>query len=107
MLLIRICGVILATLVVTLPAPAGDKTWTGKVVLLRGTREVQIGYADDKGKPVYLAKLTGISYRVIAEKDGWLRVNQSGAEGWFPKEDAVVLDEAVSYFTNRMKANPA
>jgi tetratricopeptide (TPR) repeat protein len=103
----RTCGVILATLVLTASAHAGDKSWTGKIILLKGTKDVQIGYTDDKGKAVYLAKLTGISYRVIGEKNGWLRVSHGGAEGWFPKEDAVVLEEAVAYFTARLKANPA
>jgi tetratricopeptide (TPR) repeat protein len=100
------CAVLLAILVLPLDVDAGAKTWTGKLVLLKGDKEVQIGYTDAKGNPVFEAKLTGISYRVMADKEGWLKVRQNGSEGWFNKEAAVLLEDAVAYFSGRLKTRP-
>jgi tetratricopeptide (TPR) repeat protein len=86
------------------PALAGD--WTGKVVLLKGGKTVKMTRTDDKGAVIFEAPLTDIAYKVIQEYKGTLKVRQNDVEGWFPKEDAVVLEEALGYFTERAKANP-
>jgi tetratricopeptide (TPR) repeat protein len=84
----------------------GGASWKGHIVLLKGDKEVKIGKTDPKGVQVYLATLKGISYRVIDDKDGWVKVAQDDAEGWFPKNDAVPLDDAAAYFSSRVKTNP-
>lgn len=101
----RLVAAALAALLLPALAQAGAD-WTGKVVLLKGNKEVKIGFSDDKGTQVFVGKLDGISYRVLADKGGFLRVNQNGAEGWFSKSEAIVLDEAIAYFTARLKSNP-
>ena len=81
-----------------------DQSWLGRKVIL--TRDgVRIGYTGEDGQPVYVAELTDMVYRVLREENGWLRVRQRGAEGWFAKDNAVLLDEALPYFTERVRAN--
>jgi tetratricopeptide (TPR) repeat protein len=54
---------------------------------------------------VYVAELTDMTYTVLKEQDGWLSVRHRGAEGWFPKEKAVLVDDALSYFAERVRTN--
>jgi lipoprotein NlpI len=79
-------------------------SWVGKRIILRGDG-VRIGHTDDKGQPVHVADLTDLVYRVLGEQDGWLRVRQCGAEGWFVKESAILLEEAIPYFSDRLRGN--
>lgn len=79
--------------------------WTGKIVLLKGDKEVRIGHTDPSGKQIYVAKLNMLHYRVLEEKDGWLKVRQRGVEGWFDKINAVLLENAVDHFSGRIKAD--
>jgi tetratricopeptide (TPR) repeat protein len=88
------------------PASAREdgKSWVGKRVVLT-TDGVRIGHSGSDGQPVYDADLTDMVYRVLDEKDGWLRVRQRSAAGWFQKDNAVLLDEAIPYFTGRLRGN--
>jgi Flp pilus assembly protein TadD len=79
--------------------------WAGKVVVLKGDKEIRIGHTDAKGAQVYVATLQLLHYRVLAERDGWLKVRHNGLEGWFDKTEAIVLEKAVDYFTGRIKAS--
>jgi tetratricopeptide (TPR) repeat protein len=97
----------LLTLALQGPALAGnpeDASWVGKRIILR-TDGVRIGHADDKGQLVYIADLTDMLYRVLGERNGWLRVRHGGAEGWFAKDSAVLLEDAIPYFTDRLRRN--
>lgn len=85
---------------------AQEKSWVGQKVFVKKAG-VPIGHTDKEGKHVHVGKLRGgITYQVLAEKDGWLKVRHEGAEGWFDKADAVLADEAVDYFTAEIRANP-
>ncbi len=79
-------------------------SWVGKRIILRRDG-VRIGHTADNGKPVYVGDLTDMVYRVLGEADGWLRVRQAGAEGWFAKDSAVLLEDAILYFTDRIRGN--
>jgi tetratricopeptide (TPR) repeat protein len=81
-----------------------NPSWVGKRIILRGDG-VRIGYTDDKGLPVHVADLTDLVYRVLGEENGWLRVRQCGVEGWFAKDSALLLEEAIPYFTDRLRNN--
>jgi hypothetical protein len=73
---------------------SGD-SWAGKVVSPL-QREVRIGYTGPDGQQVYVATLTGASYRVLADKDGWIKVRaENGKEGWFDKSEAELFDGIV------------
>jgi tetratricopeptide (TPR) repeat protein len=92
----------LAALVgICVPASAQDD-WTGKVVILKRPG-IRIGYSDEDGKQVYVTQLTMLSYKVDKEAQGFLRVKHRGESGWFPKSDAVLPDEAIAYFTERVR----
>jgi tetratricopeptide (TPR) repeat protein len=96
---------VLLPLTLASPARAGGD-WTGKIVLLKGGKDVRIGHTDAQGKQVNLATLDLLHYRVLQEKDGWLKVRHHGVEGWFDKTEAVALDGAVAFFTARIQTNP-
>jgi tetratricopeptide (TPR) repeat protein len=81
-----------------------DPSWVGKRIILHRDG-VRIGHTDDKGQPVYVGDLTDMVYRVLGEADGWLRVRQRSAEGWFAKDRAVLLEDAIPYFTDRLRGN--
>ena len=84
---------------------AQDKSWVGKTILVK-KNGIKIGKTGDDGKQVYVATLTNIDYRVLGEQDGRIKVNDGrGEEGWFDKADAVLLEDAVGYFTDRIRQN--
>jgi tetratricopeptide (TPR) repeat protein len=105
----RLVSSFCAALVVALvagPVAAGeeDQSWMGRRVIL--TRDgVRIGHTGPGGQQVQVAELTDMVYRVLGDRDGWLRVRQRGADGWFAKDDAVLLDEAIPFFTARLRGN--
>lgn len=83
------------------PARAQDE-WVGKRVILKKPG-IQIGYSDDSGKQIYVAELTNLSYSVLADNQGFLRVTHRGVSGWFPKTDALLPDEAIPFFGERAR----
>jgi tetratricopeptide (TPR) repeat protein len=100
------CFAVLACALVLSPAGRGadEDSWVGRKIVL--TRDgVKIGHGGDDGRPVYVADLTDIAYTVLLEDGGWLCVRQRGAEGWFAKTDAVLLEDAAAHFTARIQAN--
>jgi tetratricopeptide (TPR) repeat protein len=68
---------------------------------------VTIRRQDDEGKIVFEAELTGIDYKVLREEGRWVRVRDRGEEGWVAKADVVRLEDAVDYFTDRIRTNPS
>ena len=77
--------------------------WTGQRILTTSAG-VRIGHTDQFGRPVYLAELTDVVYRVQQEQNGWLLVRHRGTPGWLAKRQAVRLEDAVRYFTDRIQA---
>jgi tetratricopeptide (TPR) repeat protein len=100
---------VLALLVMTATAGsalAKDKTWVGKTILVKKAG-VKISQTGDDSKQVYVGMLDLIDYRVLAEDKGKIKVKAaSGKVGWFDKSDAVLLDDAVAFFTERIRQNP-
>jgi tetratricopeptide (TPR) repeat protein len=85
------------------PAVAAD-SWVGKTILTKKAG-IRIGHSKD-GESVYTATLRSLYYRVLAEKDGFIKVREGGVEDWFNKDDAVLLEDAVDFCTDRIRANP-
>jgi tetratricopeptide (TPR) repeat protein len=81
---------------------AENDLWVGKVVV---TKEpgLRISNTAEDGRQVDLGVLDRIVYPVINEQGPWIMVRQYGVEGWFLKENAVLLDEAPAYFTQRIQ----
>jgi tetratricopeptide (TPR) repeat protein len=86
------------------PPAAVEASWTGSTVVLTGF-DVHFRQPAEKGKPIPGGTLGSLSYKVLADKDGQLHVREGGQEVWFDKDDAVRLDKAVDYFTERLRHN--
>jgi tetratricopeptide (TPR) repeat protein len=67
---------------------------------------VTIGHTDKNDQEVDDATLDQIEYKVEQEKGKWIKVRHHGVSGWFAKADAVLLEDAVDYFTDRIRENP-
>jgi len=83
----------------------GDDSWVGRSVMPRQAG-VRIGHTDQEGKQIYVAELTNFVYTVRVEKDGFLFVRHRGTEGWLWKGHAVLLDDAVDFFSDQLRLNP-
>jgi Flp pilus assembly protein TadD len=87
------------------PAWAQGESWAGKKVMPKSAG-LQIGYTDKDGKEIYVAKLTDFVYPVLQEEAGHVLLRHRGEVGWRLKTDLVPVQEAVVYFTTRIKTNP-
>jgi tetratricopeptide (TPR) repeat protein len=67
--------------------------------------EVKFGHKGDDGKVIYVADLVDTAYTVLQEEDGWLSVRQRNMVGWFAKANALLAEDAVTHFTERIRAN--
>jgi len=86
-------------------ASAAQESWVGKWIIMK-KNGVEIR-TTPKGVGESYAKLTFLSYVVRGEMNGELQVNDGrGNIGWFDKEDAVVLDDAVAYFRKLIQQDP-
>jgi len=83
---------------------ADDDSWVGGKVILTAPG-VRIGHMGEDGFPVYVAELKDSAYVVLQEQGGWLCVRQRGVMGWFPKAQAVPVEDAVAYFSERIRFN--
>jgi tetratricopeptide (TPR) repeat protein len=108
MLRLRSCGslALLLWFMFVVPTPTyADDSWVGKTVLVKKTN-IRIGHTDDNDREVFVATLQYLAYKVLADKGGFIRVREYGIEGWFNKKDAVLLEDAVDFFTDRIRHNP-
>jgi tetratricopeptide (TPR) repeat protein len=104
-MLSRLCfTLVLIVLLLTGSAQAG-KDWAGKTVLLKGGKQVKIETTSAAGEGNVIGPLSLPSYKVLKEENGRLKVTDKGREGWFDKAEAILLDDAVDYFTERIKKN--
>jgi tetratricopeptide (TPR) repeat protein len=79
-------------------------SWVGERIMTR-TPRAMIGHTDWFGRQVYVAELTDMIYTVLRDQDGWLHVRHRGVEDWLPKEQAVLVLDAITYFTLSIRAN--
>ena len=86
------------------PDPKDD--WTGKEVLpTKHQSDIPFGDWID-GKPVYFAPHNLMTCVVRDDRDGFLRVYDYRREGWVPKEDFLLPEDAPIYWDKIVKANP-
>ncbi len=86
-------------------AGAAQESWTGKVVFAKKSL-IKIENIDENGTPVVVGEIRSITRTVLADKNGRLQVSDGrGNTGWFDKADAVPLEDAVQYFTDRIEKN--
>jgi tetratricopeptide (TPR) repeat protein len=102
----RILIVALALMCSALPVNAGDPSWTGKdVVLTRAGVKLEVP-AGEKIAPRTSGIARDVTFRVLMEKDGRILIESPRQRGWIARGDAVLLDQAVTYFTEQVARNP-
>jgi len=82
-----------------------DDSWVGKRIMLKGAPKLAIvrNKGDDQAA---VTELKYPSYRVERDDDGWLLVRQDGVGYRFDKSEAVLLEDAASFFTERIRERP-
>jgi tetratricopeptide (TPR) repeat protein len=83
---------------------ADDDSWVGQRIIVK-EQGVKFGQKGDDGKLVSIGGLTDIAYTVLQEEGGLLSVRQRGTVGWFPKTQALLAEDAIPHFTERIRAN--
>ena len=70
------------------------------------TKKPSIKILDLLEKSKVVGELQDKIYMVTTDEEGWLCVpTDSGVIGWFEKADAVLVDDAVKFFTQRINAD--
>lgn len=82
---------------------AADNPWVGKDIMPKHSK-VAFTDRNDDGKIVPI-KHSFLVYYVLREEGKKLRVRHGGEEALVDGKEWVLLDEAVDYYTNRVKAN--
>jgi tetratricopeptide (TPR) repeat protein len=102
----RILAVVLVLMGGGLPVRAAEPSWEGKTVLL--TRAgVQLEVPEgEKIAPKTAGVAKDLTFQVLKDEDGRLRIASRRQQGWIAKSDAVLFDQAVAYFTEQVTRNP-
>src|SRR4051794_11397317 len=97
----RILAFSLALLGTTLPALAEEPSWQGKTVLLtRPGVKLQVREGE-KIAPKTGGVARDLTFGVLKEEDGRLRISSRRQVGWISRSDAVPFDEALDYFSKK------
>jgi tetratricopeptide (TPR) repeat protein len=80
------------------------KSWVGKMIMAKNAG-IKILNTDEYDQTRYVATLTDILYTVGGEQGGLIEVRERGVSGWFAKKNAVLLEDAITYFTARIRQN--
>jgi tetratricopeptide (TPR) repeat protein len=105
--LVAVVGVVSITLV-SQPhaARAAEGSWKGKTVILtRAGVELQ-GPEGVKIAPNTAGVAKDVAFRVLKDTDGRLRISSRRQDGWIAQKDAVLLDQAPTYFTRQVVRDP-
>lgn len=91
----------------TFEANAGvEDSWVGKKVMTKKAG-VKIRDSNAQDRPVDLTTLEEDEvYTVLKDRDSLIMVKHGSVGGWFPKEDAVLFEEAEEYFTRIIQGQP-
>lgn len=103
----RASWMLLLVLLLLVPAwaPAQETSWKGKTIILKDN-VVPLFAPDPSGLQVFLGNLRHITYKALEDKDGKLRVNQGGQDGWVDKNQVLLIDESLEFFTTAIANNP-
>jgi hypothetical protein len=83
---------------------AGNDSWVGKIIITKKDG-IKVSNTAADGKPACLGELKSVNLTVLADQGGRLKVIWNGVEGWFDKTDAVLLENAVAFFTDQIRKN--
>jgi tetratricopeptide (TPR) repeat protein len=103
---IRILAIPLILLGGRLPVSAAEPSWEGKTVLLtRANVKLEVPEGE-KIAPKTAGVAKDLTFKVLKDEDGRLRIDSRRQQGWIAKGDAVLFDQAVAYFTGQVARNP-
>src|SRR5262245_41046752 len=102
----RILHVALVLMCGGLPVIAMDPSWKGKeVILTRAGVKLEVS-AGEKIAPRTSGVANDVTFRVLKDKNGRLLIESRRQRGWIAKGDAVLIDQAVTYFTEQVAHHP-
>src|SRR5262249_26855845 len=87
-------------------APAAADSWEGKSIILTRAGAGREGPQTEKIAPKTAGVAKDVTFQVVNDKDGRIRISSRRQEGWIAKSDAVLFDKAVAYFTERLARDP-
>jgi tetratricopeptide (TPR) repeat protein len=80
-------------------------SWIGQRVMT-ARPGVYARHSDEFGRQIRDADLTDLVYKVLNEQGDFLWIRHRAVESWVPRSDVVLLDEAVSFFSERIRRDP-
>src|SRR5262245_7016283 len=102
----RILGGVLVVIGTSLHLLAGESSWQGKTILL-ARPGVQLRLAEGE---TIVPKTAGVAkdlvFQVLKDEKDRLRIGSRRQLGWVSRSDAVLFNEAVAYFTEKLARNP-
>ena len=102
----RILRIALVLMCSGLPVMAADPSWKGKeVVLTRAGVKLEIP-AGEKIAPRTAGVAKDVTFKVLKDKNGRLLIESNRQRGWIAQGDAVLLDQAVTHFTEQLARHP-
>jgi tetratricopeptide (TPR) repeat protein len=78
-------------------------SWVGKKII---TKRKDVPVYAELGEQLYVGNLGLTAYTVLADQDGYLKVKHMDIDGWFQKTEAVLVEKAPAYFTEKVRNNP-
>jgi tetratricopeptide (TPR) repeat protein len=91
-----------------MPALAQDSIetdWSGKTVITK-RNGVKIGQVDKNGKFNPVGELQHLQHVIRKVNGNWILIAENGQEQWAAKSDFVLIDDAIAFFTERLRAEP-
>src|SRR5262245_35947791 len=105
-MLFRILSVAMVWMSIGLPVIAAEPYWEGKTVLLtRAGVKLQVSEGE-KTAPKTAGVAKDLTFQVLKDEKGRLRITSRRQQGWIAKSDAVLFDQAVAYFTKQLARDP-
>jgi tetratricopeptide (TPR) repeat protein len=87
------------------PTTPQAPSWVGKRVMT-ARPGVYSRHSDEFGRQVRDADLTDLVYTVLNQEGEFVWIRHRNIESWVPRTDVVLLDEAVSFFSERIRRDP-
>jgi tetratricopeptide (TPR) repeat protein len=96
----------LSFLVMTQPGESCAATirWAGKKVMVKKD-DVKLFSSDQTATQVVVGRANRVLH-VEEDRGKWLRVSSHGVSGWLSKKDALLVDDAVPYFSKQLQHHP-
>jgi tetratricopeptide (TPR) repeat protein len=92
---------------IAFPAPlarAEGKSWVGKKIMPK-EGQLDLRVVDAHGQWKMVGTLENAIVTVEKEDGPWIKLRSRGVSGWIEKKDAVLLEDALDYFTDRIRLN--